>query len=134
MKRASRFRPLVLGAGISLAAGLAACGNGPPASPGAPGGGCTAGTAGVSLGTGAAKVAATDQLQFTPTSEAVKKGQIVEWDNPGTQLHNITFGQTCLTDGNFQPGGKWQVKFTAAGSYPYQCTIHQGMVGTITVS
>ncbi len=134
MKLSRRFRPLVLGAGASLAVGLAACGNGPPAGAGGAGGACTGGTAGVSLGSGQTKVSATDQLLFSPTSQSVKKGQIVEWDNSGTVLHNITFDQTCLTDASFQPGGKWQVKFTAAGSYPYHCTIHPGMDGTITVS
>jgi plastocyanin len=136
MRRIVSFRPLVVGAGASLALGLAACGNGAPASSGSgSGGGCTAGKAGVSLGTAQAKVAGTDNLQFAPTSSSVKSGQIVEWDNTGTVLHNITFdAQSCLTDSSFQPGGKWQIQFTAAGTYPYHCTIHPGMDGSITVS
>src|SRR5437660_10942550 len=112
MRRLSRLRPLVMGAGASLAIGLAACGNGPPAGGGGGGGGgggaCTGGAAGVSLGKALVKVNATDAQQFAPASQTVKTGGIVEWDNPGSIQHNITFAQSCLTDGTFDPGAKWQ--------------------------
>jgi len=138
MKASQRFRPMAAGAAAVLALGLAACGNGPPAASGSSsssGGGCSAGTAGVNLGSAAVKVAATDQLQFSPSSSSAKVGQIVQWDNSGTVLHNITFdSQPCLTDSSFQPGGKWQIKFTVAGTYAYHCTIHPGMDGSLTVS
>jgi plastocyanin len=128
----TRFRPLVLAAGASLAAGLAGCGNGPPESSSAT---CTAGTAGASLGTPAVKVAATDALTFVPPAGSAKVSDVIEWDNTGTVLHNITFDECpSLNDDQFAPGGKWQAKFTVAGSYPYHCTIHPGMDGTLTVS
>lgn len=137
MRSFNGFRPLVIAAGLALAAGLAACGNGPPAGSGGSssgGGGCTSGTAGASLGKASVKVDATDQLQFSPTAQSVKTGQVVEWDNTGSVLHNITFDNpSCFTDSSFQPGGKWQVKFTAPGTYSYHCTIHPGMDGKITV-
>ena len=131
-----QWRPLVVGAGASLAFGLAACGNGVPLAaqgPGGGGGSCP-GMAGASLGTAAVKVAATDSLQFSPTSSSVKVGQVIEWTNTGSVLHNITFDEAgCLTDSAFQPQATWAIKFTQAGSYPYHCTIHPGMDGTLTV-
>jgi len=131
-----RLRPLVAGAGASLAIGLAACGNGPPAgsSGGPSGGGACPGQAGASLGTPAVKLTATDALQFAPTSQSAKVGQVIQWTNTGTVLHNITFDEAgCLTDSAFQPQATWQIKFTQAGSYPYHCTIHPGMDGSLTV-
>ena len=134
-----QWRPLVAGAGASLAIGLAACGNGVP--PGANGG--STGTGGAScpgkaaatLGTAVAKVSATDALQFSPTSQTVKVGQVIEWTNTGSVLHNITFDEaSCLTDSAFQPQATWAISFTQAGSYPYHCTIHPGMDGTLTVT
>ena len=132
-----RLRFVVLGAGASLALGIAACGNGAPASSssGGGGGGCTAGKASASGG-GAAdvKIDANDQLQFAPAAAAAKVGQTVQWTNVGSVLHNITFDQGCLTDSQFQPGSTWSIKFTQAGTYSYKCTIHPGMDAKLTVS
>ena len=129
-----RLRFLLLGAGASLALGLAACGNGAPEASGSSGGGSCPGTASATAGTADSNVSATDALQFTPNTTTVKVGQTVLWKNTGTVLHNITFGQTCLNDGAFQPGGTWSIKFSTAGSYAYQCTIHPGMTAKLTVT
>jgi plastocyanin len=41
----------------------------------------------------------------------------------------------CLSDAELDPGATWEVKFTAAGTYNYLCTIHApSMKGEITVS
>lgn len=131
-----RFRLVMLGAGATLAIGIAACGNGAPpsSSSGAGGGGNCPGTASAGGGTGDVKVSANDQLQFAPATETAKVGQAVQWNNVGSVLHNITFDQGCLTDTAFQPGGTWTIKFTQAGTYSYKCTIHPGMDGKLTVS
>ena len=138
MKRVIGLRSAAVGAGLVLAAALGACGNGPPGGSSASGGGgCTAGTAGVSLGTGQVKIDTTDQLQFAPGSATAKVGQVVQWSNPGTVAHTITFDSSnasCLDDAQIAPGSNWQVKFTQAGTFTYKCTIHPGMDGTLTVS
>ena len=131
-----RFRVLAVGAGAMLGLGLAACGNGAPAtsSSGTAGASCP-GTAGVSVGTPVVKVEANDQLQFAPVSANAKVGQVVQWTNPGSVQHTVTFNSDpCLTDASIVPGATWEIKFTKAGSYPYRCTIHPGMTGTLTVS
>ena len=133
----SRLRFLVLGAGASLALGIAACGNGAPATSGSGtggGGGSCPGTASASGGSPDVKVDANDQLQFAPTTSTAKVGQVIQWTNVGTVLHNITFDQSCLTDGAFQPGGTWAIKFTQAGTYNYKCTIHPGMDAKLNVT
>jgi plastocyanin len=131
-----RLRVLVLGAGASLALGVAACGNGAPAtsSSGTGGGGNCPGTASASAATPDTKVSATDSLVFAPATATAKVGQVVQWTNTGTVLHNVTFDQSCLTDSSFQPGATWSIKFTQAGTYSYKCTIHPGMDGKLTVS
>lgn len=131
----NRFRFLVLGAGATLAFGLAACGNGAPASSssGGGGGGSCPGKASAGTAAGDVKVSATDQLQFNPATSTAKVGQVVQWNNVGSVLHNITFDQGCLTDSQFQPGASWEITFTQAGTYSYKCTIHPGMDGKLTV-
>ena len=125
-------------AGVTLALGVAACGNGPPAPSGSAPGGACAGTAGGNLGTSKVTIAATDQLLFAPASQSAKVGEIVEWTNPGTVAHTVTFdaaNASCLSDAQFNPGASWQVKFTQTGTFTYKCLIHQpGMNGSITIS
>ena len=77
---------------------------------------------------------ATDNLTFTPQTATVPVGQVVQWSNTGTVMHTITFDSaSCLTDAAFNGGSTWQVKFSAAGTYAFHCTIHPQMTGTLTV-
>ena len=121
-------------AGCVLLFGLAACGGSSSPSPSSSAG-SSVGTAGASLGTAAETIDAVDQLQFMPSSTTAHVGDIVEWRNTGTVMHTVTFDSNqSLTDSALNPSGKWQVKFTVAGTYPFRCTIHPSMTGTITVS
>ena len=82
------------------------------------------------------QVTASDQLKFEPASQTAHVGDIVEWTNPGTVSHTVTFDSAqSLSDPSLQAGGgTWEVKFTQAGTYAYRCTIHSGMTGQIVVS
>ena len=88
------------------------------------------------LGTPATSVSETDAPSFSPTSSTLKVGEVIQWTNTGTvQPHNVTFDSDFdLTSGLMAAGDTWQVKFSAAGSYPYHCTVHPGMNGTVTVT
>jgi len=126
------YRSLVTGSIAILLAALVACGSeGAATSSNGP----TVGTAGVNLGTATVTVVATDQLAFSPTSQTAHVGDIVQWTVPGTTSHTVTFAShSDLSDLSLLPGGTWEVKFTVAGTYPYTCTVHPGMNGTIVVS
>jgi plastocyanin len=129
-----RLRGSIIGLCAFGAVVLSACGNGVPQPAGSSGGASAVGTAGANLGTAAVKVASTDQLQFSPVSQTAGVGQIVQWTNPGSQPHTVTFDTASdLSDSLLAPGGTWEVKFTKAGTYTYKCTIHPGMDGTLTV-
>lgn len=134
----NRVRASMLAVAAAMLALLSACGNGPPSTSGSGGsGGGSIGTAGANVGTATVKVSAGDDLKFTPASTTAKVGDIVQWTNSGTVQHNITFNDpngASVDDTTFAPGNVWQVKFTKAGTYNYQCTIHPGMTGIITVS
>jgi plastocyanin len=110
-----------------------ACANGAPSSPSGSSGPAV-GTGGINLGTPTVHIAATDQLQFSLATQAVHVGDVVQWTNTGTVPHTVTFdGQPYLTDPTLAPEATWEVKFTVAGTYSYQCTIHPGMDGTLVV-
>jgi plastocyanin len=130
------LRGSIVGLCAAGAIAVSACGNGVPQPSGSGGGGgSAAGTAGANLGTAAVTIDATDNLQFSPSSQTAKVGQVVGWKNTGSVLHNITFDtEGALTDSALAPGGSWEVKFSKAGTYSFKCTIHPGMDGKITVS
>jgi plastocyanin len=84
--------------------------------------------------TASVKVQETDQLKFNPSSQTVKAGQVVEWDNSSSVAHNVTFDSyPGITSDTMQNGDTYEVKFTQPGTYQYHCTFHPGMDGTVTV-
>jgi len=77
----------------------------------------------------------TSALKFDPASVSVSVGGVVLWSNTGTAPHNVTFDANPeLTSQTMSPGDKYELKFARAGQYPYHCTFHPGMDGTVTVS
>ena len=60
----------------------------------------------------------------------------VKWTmaDPGTE-HTVTFDDPRLTSSaRLAPGQAHEVVFSAAGTFPYRCTIHPAMTGTVMVS
>lgn len=69
---------------------------------------------------------------FDPTATTVPVGSTVSWTwAQGVDPHNVTFddGQKSAN----QSSGGYSRLFSTAGTYPYRCTNHPGMNGTITV-
>ena len=131
------LRTLALGAGTCSVIALVSCGSGGGPTPTA-GTSCPGSAAVTGLGTVAETVDATDNLVFVPASTTTSVGDVVEFKNTGTVTHTVTFqdaNDSCLSDASLDPGATWEVKFNAAGTYNYLCTIHApNMKGSITVS
>jgi plastocyanin len=74
-------------------------------------------------------------LAFNPATLTVKAGAVVTVTNNDSTTHTLTAGGAKAFDtGDIAPGRT--VTFTApskAGSYPFTCTIHPFMKGTLTV-
>ena len=69
---------------------------------------------------------------FDPASTTVPVGSSVTWAwAAGSVNHNVTFddGQKSAD----QSTGGYTRVFDKAGSYPYHCTNHPAMTGTVTV-
>ncbi len=87
--------------------------------------------------TPAAVVDATDQDVFSPETVTIKVGQVVEWKNTGIQSHSVTFtSDSAISEALLSSGKTWEIKFTKAGSFAYECTFHValGMIGTVVVT
>lgn len=70
-------------------------------------------------------------FEFDPSSSTIAAGGEVTWTWGGSVDHNVTFATG--TNSATQTAGTFSRTFATAGSYPYQCTIHPGMDGTIIV-
>jgi Plastocyanin len=70
---------------------------------------------------------------FTPADVTIAVNGEVDWKNDDPVTHGIKFdaGTTC---GTVMAGQTMKVRFSAAGLYPYHCTIHTEMKGTVQVS
>jgi plastocyanin len=71
---------------------------------------------------------------FSPKGVTVAQGTTVNWQNTGTRTHTATQDSAFFNTGNIAPGTTSAGKvLTAAGGYPYHCTLHPSMVGSVKV-
>ncbi|MFE0465531.1 cupredoxin domain-containing protein [Kitasatospora sp. NPDC058965] len=116
----ARLRPL-LAAGL-LALAVTACSGGSPGTPAA-----TGGTA------GAVRITIKD-FRFSPDTATVHPGETVTVVNEDTTAHTLTAQDKSFDTGTLEPGRSATVTAPAEpGRYPYLCTIHPFMAGTLTV-
>ncbi|RLK57928.1 cupredoxin domain-containing protein [Actinokineospora cianjurensis] len=105
---------------VALALALTGCGTDSTPTPSAP------------AATGDATVEIKD-FTFAPQQLTVTVGATVTWKFTDTAKHNVkasdkTFASTDLSD-----GATFTHTFDKPGEFPYICSIHQYMTGTITV-
>ena len=113
----------------ALAVAVAGCGGGGGDGPTDPGGG--GGGGGTPPAT--SSVSVQDDF-FNPSSNIVSPGTTVTWTWNGSNPHNVTFANGAIGDSGTQTSGTFSAAMpTALGDYDYQCTIHNGMDGTVTV-
>jgi plastocyanin len=70
---------------------------------------------------------------FNPTSITVSVNSTVKWTNKDGMTHNVTSSTGAFSSGSIPAGGTYSHQFTTTGSFPYSCTIHAGMNGTVIV-
>jgi plastocyanin len=75
-------------------------------------------------------VAARDSL-FAPDTITVTVGFPVRWTNEGAVLHSVVSDSGRFASGLLQPNAWFEVRFDSAGTFPYHCSQHAGMVGTV---
>jgi plastocyanin len=81
-----------------------------------------------------ANVNATDTKVFSPSQTTITHGQSVCWQNNGAATHTVTSDDGTSFNTGLPSGQIFVHTFPTAGSFPYHCTVHAGMTGTITVN
>jgi plastocyanin len=70
---------------------------------------------------------------FTPNPIMVAVGTAVTWTNNDSIAHDVTSDTGVWNSSSMAPGTQFTFKFQTAGTFPYHCAVHPGMVGTVTV-
>jgi plastocyanin len=70
---------------------------------------------------------------YAPNPVTVAVGGAVTWVNSDTIAHTSTGDNNAWNSGSIAAGGMFTRTFSSAGTFTYHCTIHPGMVGTVTV-
>ena len=80
-------------------------------------------------------VIASSASVFTPPALSVAAGTTVTFTFEGV-THNVTFDNVSGAPANIDATYSASVArmFVTKGTFPYQCTIHSGMTGTVTVN
>jgi plastocyanin len=68
-----------------------------------------------------------------PDALNVAVGTTVTWTNTDSISHTSTSDANMWNSGIVAPGGQFSFAFQTAGTFPYHCAIHPGMVGTVVV-
>jgi plastocyanin len=84
---------------------------------------------------------------YNPNPIEITVGQTVVWTNDDTAFHTVTSGQIGASDAGqlfdsglagptalISKGKTFEHTFDTAGDFPYFCTLHPAMVGTVMVT
>ena len=70
---------------------------------------------------------------YSPNPIVLAVGGTATWKNNDNVAHTASANDGTWDSGSIAPGASFSRTFPAAGSFPYKCTFHPGMVGTVTV-
>ena len=70
-------------------------------------------------------------IQFSPATLEIKKGDVVEWKNNDLVPHTAT--SSSFDSGSLASGQSWRHTFPEPGTFPYVCTFHTNMKGVVVV-
>ena len=71
---------------------------------------------------------------YAPNPVTVRVGQTIAWRNADSITHTATQDSGGFNTGTIAAGAiSAATMMNTAGTFPYHCTIHPGMVGTVSV-
>jgi plastocyanin len=73
-----------------------------------------------------------DGVSYAPAALIVKRGDTVVWRNKDPFPHTVT-APGKFDSGSIAASRSWKLVARKPGVYPYLCTLHPNMQGTLTV-
>ncbi len=130
-----RLLPLLL---VVACGGSSGGATGPPQDPGpgpGPGGQNPPLTASVQLRSETDPVYGDESHSFVPSQVTIARTGRVTWTNSTGLVHNVTFANVQGAPASVPDFGSGSPErtFNTAGTFNYQCTLHAGMTGQVSV-
>jgi plastocyanin len=72
-------------------------------------------------------------LRFSPATLTVTAGDRIVWINKDPFPHTVTADAKAFDSRDVAAGSSWQYTPRRSGEYPYGCTYHPSMKGTLVV-
>ncbi len=76
---------------------------------------------------------AVQNLAFSPSMLTIQKGANVTWKNDDSVQHTIVSDSPAFSSPVLNTGDNYTFQFNSSGSFPYHCSLHPYMKGTIVV-
>jgi len=127
---ANHARVLFAGAGLIVIIAVLAMGCTSTTAPATPS------TVATTAPAGSVSAVTIQNFAFSQATITVAAGTTVTWTNKDGTAHTVTSDSgdpVAFDSGSIAPGGTYQFTFTQTGVYPYHCTYHPHMTGTVTV-
>ncbi len=70
---------------------------------------------------------------YVPNPATVSQGAVVTWSNADSSTHDMVSDTGAFDSGRVAPNGSVTLTFATKGSFPYHCSLHPSMTGTIVV-
>jgi plastocyanin len=74
-----------------------------------------------------------DNFTFAPATLKVAVGTQVTWTNRDDEPHTVVSNDGSVKSKALDTGEKFTFTFSKPGSYPYFCSVHPQMKGTVVV-
>lgn len=74
-----------------------------------------------------------EQMRFDPPTLTVHAGDRVVWVNKDLFSHTASSSTQAFDSHDIAPNASWSYVASRAGHYPYSCTLHPTMHGTLDV-
>ncbi len=77
--------------------------------------------------------AAVQDFMFRPARLEVAAGTTIVWTNGGQVMHTVSAQDGSFDSGSIEPGQRGAITFSQPGTFPFHCTPHPFMTGTVVV-
>lgn len=72
-------------------------------------------------------------VAWKPPRLEVRRGDVVEWKNVDVVPHNVRQDRRAFSSKQLEPGQSFKWTARKTGTFPYKCTLHPEMTGTLVV-